>query len=49
MEPGDQLFIYVNVLQKSSIMWKFSAEIFINDDKNKKGMEAEFSAFIKSV
>ena len=49
MTPGDQLFIYVKVLQKSRLMWKFSAEILINNDASKKGMEVEFSALIKSV
>ena len=49
MTPGDQLFIYVKVSQKSRLMWKFSAEILINNDPEKKGMEVEFSALIKSI
>lgn len=49
MAPGDQLFIHVRVLQKSRLMWKFFAEILIDNNTERKGMEAEFSAFIKSV
>jgi 3-hydroxyacyl-[acyl-carrier-protein] dehydratase len=49
MTPGDQLFINIKVLQKSSVMWKFYGEILINNDPGKKGMETEFSAFIKFI
>ncbi len=46
MTPGDQLFIKVNVIQKSRMIWKGECEILINN--NEKALEATLSAFIKS-
>lgn len=47
MIPGDQLSIKVKTIQKSRLMWKFEAEILVNNEK--KALETHFSAFIKSI
>jgi 3-hydroxyacyl-[acyl-carrier-protein] dehydratase len=47
MMPGDCLSLNVKVAQKSRLMWKFEAEIIINNEK--KALETNFSAFIKSI
>ena len=46
MTPGDQLVIYVSIVQKSSRMWKFNGRVLIDDKET--SVETEFSAFIKS-
>jgi 3-hydroxyacyl-[acyl-carrier-protein] dehydratase len=45
MIPGAQLFIKVKVIQKRSIMWKFSGEIWIDDSE--LAVQTSFSAFLK--
>ncbi len=44
MFPGASLFIKAKVLQKRNVMWKFSAEIWI--DNEELAVQTNFSAFL---